>query len=217
MWDGIHIFICSLIKPKDRNNVNIVFPHNCAHDRRVVVFTLIARFRGPTCAHLGPTGPRWVPYWPHGLCYLCCFSYVTTVLLVSFWPASLALWQTHDCPNIGEATLSDMDRQTACIFWELLIPNKLNTANGSVFTFDAMVVWRTLSEISSVQIQHTKRPFLYFYIPHTVSEKRNDKHKCFVILLETDRYPSTLIACTYLHCWCHWPVNWQCYLTSVEL
>ena len=25
---------------------------------------------GPTWAHLGPTGPRWAPCWPHELCYL---------------------------------------------------------------------------------------------------------------------------------------------------
>ena len=36
--------------------------------------SLIARFMGPTWgqhgAHLGPTGPRWVPCWPHESCYL---------------------------------------------------------------------------------------------------------------------------------------------------
>ena len=34
-------------------------------------YSLIARFMGPTWAHLGPTGPRWAPCWPHELCYLC--------------------------------------------------------------------------------------------------------------------------------------------------
>ena len=32
--------------------------------------TLIAKFMGPTLAHLGPTGPRWTPLWPHDPCYL---------------------------------------------------------------------------------------------------------------------------------------------------
>ena len=32
--------------------------------------TLIARLMGPKWAHLGPTGPRWAPFWPHELCYL---------------------------------------------------------------------------------------------------------------------------------------------------
>ena len=32
--------------------------------------TLIARFMGPTWAHLGPTGPRWASCWPYELCYL---------------------------------------------------------------------------------------------------------------------------------------------------
>ena len=35
-----------------------------------MIATLIARFMGPTWAHLGPTGPRLAPYWPHELCYL---------------------------------------------------------------------------------------------------------------------------------------------------
>ena len=30
----------------------------------------IARFMGPTWGHLGPTGPRWAPCWPHEPCYL---------------------------------------------------------------------------------------------------------------------------------------------------
>ena len=36
--------------------------------------SLITRFMGPTWAHLGPTGPRWAPCWPHELCYLGCIS-----------------------------------------------------------------------------------------------------------------------------------------------
>ena len=31
--------------------------------------TQIARFVGPTWAHLGPVVPRWAPYWPHKPCY----------------------------------------------------------------------------------------------------------------------------------------------------
>ena len=36
---------------------------------RVSVSSLIARFMGPTWAHLGSTGPRWAPCWPHEPCY----------------------------------------------------------------------------------------------------------------------------------------------------
>ena len=35
-----------------------------------LISTLISRFVGPTWAHLGPTGPRWAPCWPHELCYV---------------------------------------------------------------------------------------------------------------------------------------------------
>ena len=38
------------------------------------VLSQIARFMGPTWAYLGPTGPRWAPSWPQGLCYLGCIK-----------------------------------------------------------------------------------------------------------------------------------------------
>ena len=41
-------------------------------------YTLIARFMGPTWAHLGPTGPRWAPCWPHEPCYLGSSSWKIT-------------------------------------------------------------------------------------------------------------------------------------------
>ena len=37
---------------------------------QIGVGALIARLMGPTWAHLGPSGPRWAPCWPHELCYL---------------------------------------------------------------------------------------------------------------------------------------------------
>ena len=45
----------------------------CSLWRRHILFSkmsLIARFMGQHGAHLGPTGPRWAPCWPHELCYL---------------------------------------------------------------------------------------------------------------------------------------------------
>ena len=39
--------------------------------------TLIARFMGPT--HLGPTGPRRAPCWPHEPCYLGCIENETNL------------------------------------------------------------------------------------------------------------------------------------------
>ena len=40
------------------------------HDEVASRATLIARFMGHHGAHLGPTGPRWAPYWLHELFYL---------------------------------------------------------------------------------------------------------------------------------------------------
>ena len=33
------------------------------------ILTQIAKFMGPTWAHLGPVGPRWASCWPHEPCY----------------------------------------------------------------------------------------------------------------------------------------------------
>ena len=43
--------------------------HSCAV-RQTDAQTLIARFMDQRGAHLGSTGPRWAPCWPHELCYL---------------------------------------------------------------------------------------------------------------------------------------------------
>ena len=43
---------------------------HCSHIAIGSVTTLIARFKGQYGAHLGPTGPRWAPCWPHELCYM---------------------------------------------------------------------------------------------------------------------------------------------------
>ena len=45
-------------------------PQPDSNNGSILVTSLIARFMGPTWAHLGPTGPRWAPCWPHELCYL---------------------------------------------------------------------------------------------------------------------------------------------------
>ena len=52
--------------------------------------SLIARFIGPTPTHLGPTGPRWVPCWPHEPCYL---GYVILTCIIS----TIIDWLVTDC------------------------------------------------------------------------------------------------------------------------
>ena len=37
-------------------------------------------------AHLGPTGPRWAPCWPHKLCYLGCFMRQNCMMLLDVLP-----------------------------------------------------------------------------------------------------------------------------------
>ena len=45
-------------------------------------------------AHLGPTGPRWAPCWPHELCYLGCLTTATWRCRKNFsqWERSF-LWK----------------------------------------------------------------------------------------------------------------------------
>ena len=52
---------------------------------------VIARFVGPTWAHLGLTGPRWAPCWPHELCYLGMppFIFISTNRSKLKFPSSL--------------------------------------------------------------------------------------------------------------------------------
>ena len=62
-----------------------------------LISTLIARFIGPTWAHLGMTGPRWAPCWPHEPCHLGSFPISrfpkwTTLLLTMYW------WEINDSP-----------------------------------------------------------------------------------------------------------------------
>ena len=47
--------------------------------------SLIARFMGPTWAHLEPIGPRWAPCWPPELCYLACYYTTPSHYLNQCW------------------------------------------------------------------------------------------------------------------------------------
>ena len=45
-------------------------PWPAGHQMVVTILSLIAGFMWLTWGHLGPTGPRWAPCWPHEPCYL---------------------------------------------------------------------------------------------------------------------------------------------------
>ena len=47
-----------------------IFMRRFGHGNTGDITALIARFTGQHGAHLGPTGPRWAPCWPHEPCYL---------------------------------------------------------------------------------------------------------------------------------------------------
>ena len=61
-----------------------------------ILCSLIPKFMSQHGAHLGPTGPRWVPCWPHELCYLGLF----VSLLSHFWHSFFTHTFTYQ-PIIG--------------------------------------------------------------------------------------------------------------------
>ena len=58
------------VHANNRRNINV--PHYQPFVKGLIhrwqLAPQIARFMGPTWAHLGPVGPRWAPYWPHEPC-----------------------------------------------------------------------------------------------------------------------------------------------------
>ena len=65
--------------------------------------TLIARFMGQHGAHLGPTGPRWAPCWPHEPCYLVdvinyqCPNLSSTISVKGQWCATTNYAISRNC------------------------------------------------------------------------------------------------------------------------
>ena len=59
--------------------------------------TLITRFMGQHVAHLGPTGPRWAPCWPHELCYLGIVTYISRLHQYMSSSTSAKLWTLPIC------------------------------------------------------------------------------------------------------------------------
>ena len=63
---------------------------------------LIARFWGQHGAHLGPTGPRWAPCWPHEPCYLGLdWPYIQTYLFLLLQLCTYLLKPAHNGSNFA--------------------------------------------------------------------------------------------------------------------
>ena len=75
IWILVHIVANALISW-------VLYNWELTFTEQLLVFvkTLIARFMGPTWAHLGPVGPRWAPCRPH-----------EPYLLSGEWPQTLSL------------------------------------------------------------------------------------------------------------------------------
>ena len=58
----------------------------------VYMQTLIANFMGQHGVHLGPTGPRWAPCWPHKLCYLGILERSLVITVLANNPAPFHHW-----------------------------------------------------------------------------------------------------------------------------
>ena len=75
-----------------------------------IMASLIARFMGPTWAHLGPTWPRWAPCWPRESCCLACYPTVNNVRFKS--PTAPTFVPQFIYPNIK-------DKIKASPYWSL--------------------------------------------------------------------------------------------------
>ena len=56
-------------------------------------YSQLAKFMGPTWAHLGPVDPRWAPCWPHEPCYQGTFA-IHAIHIEKFTAGSTWLWLT---------------------------------------------------------------------------------------------------------------------------
>ena len=72
----------------------------------------------------------------HGSCFavLCC-GYTLTDLAISTRLASLALWQSSDCPSASKATLMNMDKYFMWIHYERLHNHNKAKHNKTVCIF----------------------------------------------------------------------------------
>ena len=72
----------------------------------------------------------------HGFCFavLCC-GYILTDFPVSIRLASLALWQSNDCPSASKATLMNMDKYFMWIHYERLHNHNKAKHNKTLCTF----------------------------------------------------------------------------------
>ena len=98
------------------------------------VTTLIARFMRPTWAHLGPTGPRWAPCWPHEPCYLenQCDSAISLYIRLSFHFSNLCVQVPFSCWHIH---VDFPDLMYGQIVYFLFFWTKHRCLNINLYTF----------------------------------------------------------------------------------
>ena len=78
----------------------------------------------------------WYKKYAHGFCFavLCC-GYTLTDFPISIRLASLALWQSNDCPSASKATLMNMDKYFMWIRYERLHNHNKAKHNKTVCIF----------------------------------------------------------------------------------
>ena len=87
----------------------------------------------------------------HGFCFamLCC-CYTLTDFPISIRLASLALWQSNDCPSASKATLMNMDKYFMWIHYELLHNHNKAKHNKTVCIFLGIYCNSTWSKLVQV-------------------------------------------------------------------
>ena len=99
--------------------------------------TLIARFMwGQHGAHLGPTGPRWAPCWPHELCSLGTYG---TSMTATGCKSDFKL--TTDTPYL--AFMAELWG----VFYENFEENWLHYKSTALYNGDFIVLWHIYENV----------------------------------------------------------------------
>ena len=77
---------------------------------------LIAKYVGPTWAHLGPTGPRWAPCWPHEPCYLGSILHVRSAIHQYGKTGRRPHYQRRHVNSRSESDISHRNGPSSCSF-----------------------------------------------------------------------------------------------------
>ena len=163
-----------------------------------MVLLYIVLYRDPDSkdhgAHLGPTGPRWAPCWPHDACYLRTHLYCTLPLPFT---DSCSL-TTHTWTDLVSGLLNTSNP----------ISNKYRANQNRRIFSDNNVKWIFLTEFSfqvnfiricPTNIYVTRLSFIHLYPQMAVTSQKITSIFSFTYMIYCDGMPLDVSDSKYLH------------------